>query len=197
MNDEDDATTLDCGRTIEELSAYLDRGRIPFDPRIETCPECLNAIEALERVGQLSRDMIADDAAHLPRPPESWFEGILSAIHSELRSGRSFPIHHPDPRVTITVTEGAVRSLVRATADALDGIYIGRTEIVGDAEIPGAPVHIDLTASVAWGRSIPDLTESLRELVYRVLADHTELNVTAVNVSVEELHGITDPGEPR
>lgn len=194
MND-DDANTLECGRTIEELSAYLEAGRIPFDPHIENCPECLNAIEALERVGQLSRDLIADDAAHLPKPPESWFEGILSAIHSELRAGRSFPIHHPDPRVSITVTEGAVRSLVRASADALDGIYIGRTRIVGDAETPGAPVQIELTASVAWGRSIPELTESLRALVYRVLAQHTELNVTAVNVAVEELHGITSPEE--
>lgn len=195
MTDDDDTNTLDCGHTLEELSAYLQAGRVPFDAHIESCPECLNAIEALERVGQLSRDLIAEDAAHMPRPPESWFEGILSAIHSELRAGRSFPIHHPDPRVTITVTEGAVRSLVRASADALDGIYIGRTRIVGDAETPGAPVQIDLTASVAWGRSIPDLTESLRELVYGVLAQHTELNVIAVNVAVEELHGITESGE--
>ncbi len=193
---DDSMDALDCGRTIEELSAYLESGRTPVDPHIESCPECLNAIEALERVGQLSRDLIADDAAHLPRPPQSWFEGILSAIHSELRAGRSFPIHHPDPRVTITVTEGAVRALVRTSADALDGIYIGRTEIIGDAETPGAPVQIELTASVAWGRSIPDLTASLRELVYRVLAQHTELNVTAVNVAVDELHGITPAGEP-
>lgn len=192
---DDDRDVLDCGRSVAELSDYLERGRVPRDPEIESCPECLNAIEALERVGQLSRDLVADDAAHLPRPPESWFEGILSAIHSELRAGRSFPIHHPDPRVTITVTEGAVRSLVRSTADVLDGIYIGRTRIVGDAETPGAPVEIELTASVAWGRSIPDLTDALRTLVYRVLAEHTELNVTAVNVSVEELHGITAPGE--
>lgn len=186
----DDLSDLECGRTIDELSRYVERGRIPRDPHIESCPDCLNVIEALERVGQLSRDLVADDAERMPRPPESWFEGILSVIHSELRAGRSFPIHHPDPRVTITVTEGAVRSLVRSHADALDGIYLGRTEIVGDAETPGAPVRIELTASVAWGRSIPELTASLRDLVYRVLAEHTELNVTAVDVAVEELHGI-------
>ncbi len=189
MSADDDSSTLDCGRTIDELSSYVEAGRTPRDPHIESCPDCLNTVEALERVGQLSRDLVADDAERMPRPPESWFEGILSVIHSELRAGRSFPIHHPDPRVTITVTEGAVRSLVRASADALDGIYLGRTEIVGDAETPGAPVRIDLTASVAWGRSIPDLTSALRDLVYRVLAEHTELNVTAVNVAVEELHG--------
>lgn len=189
MSADDASSTLDCGRTIDELSSYVEAGRTPRDPHIESCPDCLNAVEALERVGQLSRDLVADDAERMPRPPESWFEGILSVIHSELRAGRSFPIHHPDPRVTITVTEGAVRSLVRSSADALDGIYLGRTEIVGDAETPGAPVRIDLTASVAWGRSIPDLTSALRDLVYRVLAEHTELNVTAVNVAVEELHG--------
>lgn len=187
---DDAVTTLDCGRTIDELSAYVESGRTPRDPHIESCPECLNAIEALERVGQLSRDLIADEASRMPHPPESWFEGILSAIHSELRAGRSFPIHHPDPRVSITVTEGAVRSLVRSTADSLDGIYVGRTRIVGDAETPGAPVVIELTASVAWGRPIPALTEELRRLVYDVLAQHTELNVTAVNVSVEEIHDI-------
>ena len=186
MNDDD---ALECGRSIDELSSYVEAGRTPRDPHIESCPDCLNVIEALERVGQLSRDLVADDAERMPRPPESWFEGILSVIHSELRAGRSFPIHHPDPRVTITVTEGAVRSLVRSSADQLDGIYLGRTEIVGDAETPGAPVRIELTASVAWGKSIPELTASLRELVYRVLAEHTELNVTAVNVAVEELHG--------
>ncbi|WP_248171805.1 MULTISPECIES: Asp23/Gls24 family envelope stress response protein [unclassified Microbacterium] len=187
---DDDPSVLDCGRTIEQLSDYVQAGRLPRDPHIESCPECLNAIEALERVGQLSRDLLEDEAARLPRPPESWFEGILSVIHSELRAGRSFPIHHPDPRVTITVTEGAVRSLVRSSADALDGIYLGRTDIVGDAETPGAPVRIELTASVAWGRSIPELTAALRTVVYRVLAEHTELNVTAVNVAVEELHGL-------
>lgn len=189
---DDDLSALDCGRTIEELSEYVEAGRRPRDPHIESCPECLNAIEALERVGQLSRDLVEDDASRMPRPPESWFEGILSVIHSELRAGRSFPIHHPDPRVTITVTEGAVRSLVRSRADALDGIYLGRTDIVGDAEVAGAPVRIELSASVAWGRSIPELTSALRELVYRVLSEHTELNVTAVDVAVEELHD-TDP----
>jgi uncharacterized alkaline shock family protein YloU len=195
MTEEDAPTTLDCGRTIDELADYLDAGRVPRDPHIETCPECLNAIEALERVGQLSRDLVADDAARLPAPPDSWFERILSTIHSELRAGRSFPISHPDPRVHITVTEGAVRALLRTTGDALDGVYISQTRIDGDAETPGAPVEIHLGASIRWGTSIPELTGQLRRLAYEALEAHTELNVTAVNVTVEDIHGYAPEGQ--
>lgn len=186
MTPHDDA--LDCGTTIDELSDYLDRGRVPADPHIETCPDCLNALEALERVGRLSRDLIDADAAELPPPPESWFERIFTSIQEELRAGRSLPISHPDPRVQITVTEGAVRALLRDSGDAIDGVFISRTEIVGDAETLGAPVEINLTASVRFGTSIQQLTDELRDVAYAALATHTDLNVTAVNISVEDIH---------
>lgn len=182
---------LDCGRTIDELAGYLDAGRTPPDPHIESCPECLNALEALERVERLSRDLIEDDAAHLAPPPESWFERIFATIHEELRAGRSFPISHPDPRVRITVTEGAVRALLRDSGDAINGIFVSRTAIVGDAETPNAPVEINLTASVRFGTSIAQLTDELREAAYTALAAHTELSVTAVNIVVEDIY--TDP----
>ncbi len=185
-HDHDDA--LDCGTTIDQLSDYLDRDRTPRDPHIESCPDCLNALEALERVGRLSRDLIDADAAELPAPPESWFERIFTSIQEELRAGRSLPISHPDPRVQITVTEGAVRALLRDSGDAIDGVFISRTEIVGDAETLGAPVEINLTASVRFGTSIQQLTDELREVAYAALAKHTDLNVTAVNISVEDIH---------
>ena len=195
MSDDKVPDKLDCGRSVEELSAYLEAGRQPYDRDIETCPDCLNAIESLQRVGQLSRDLVAEDAALLPAPPQSWFEGIFSAIHSELRAGRSIPITHPDPRVSITLAEGAVRSLLRSVGDSLDGVFIGRTEIVGDAEIPGAPVQVVLTATVGWGQSIPDVSETLRVKVFEALERHTELNVTAVDVIVEDIHGYTPKDE--
>lgn len=185
-----DAPVLDCGKTLEELNDYLDRGRVPRDPSIEECPSCLNALDALTRVGVLSRDLISEDAAQLPAPPESWFAAIMDTVRTELRAGREFPIRHPDPRVRITVTEGAVRSLLRATGDTIDGLYVGRTEIIGDAEEPGAPVEIRLSASVAWGMPMQELSATLQELVRRVLAQHTDLNVTAVNVTVEDIHGV-------
>ncbi|UOQ59401.1 Asp23/Gls24 family envelope stress response protein [Leucobacter rhizosphaerae] len=193
MTTDETPTALDCGTTIERLTEYLESGRTPVDRHIESCPECLNALEALERVGRLSRDLIADDAARLPATSDGWFERILTTIHSELRAGRSFPISHPDPRVHITVTEGAVKALLRTTGDSLDGVYISRTQIEGDAETPGAPVEINLTASVRFGIPLPELADELRALAHDTLLRHTELNVTAVNIAVEDLHG-TPPG---
>ncbi|WP_322410072.1 Asp23/Gls24 family envelope stress response protein [Microbacterium invictum] len=194
---EDDRVVLDCGKTIEELSEYLDAGRAPYDPDIETCPECLNALDALARVGALSRDLVADDASRLPPPPDSWFDALFATIQAELKAGRSFPIHHPDPRVKITVSEGAVRTLLRATGDALDGVVVGRTQILGKAEIPGAPVEINISASVAYGEPFAAVAGTLRSLVYDALTRHTELNVAAVNVTVEDVHGGRSSKEKR
>ncbi|MFG6404088.1 Asp23/Gls24 family envelope stress response protein [Microbacterium sp. P04] len=184
-----DSVVLECGKTLEEISDYLAADRQPYDASIETCPECLNALDSLERMGELSRSLIASDALHLPPPPASWFGRIMDVVRTEVRAGRSLPVHHPDPRVTITITEGAVRSLVRAVGDGIDGLYLGRIEIEGDAEEPGAPVEIAVTATAAWNVSMPELAAELREAVFAALAQHTDLTVTAVNVAVEDVHG--------
>lgn len=184
----DAGTNLGCGKTIEEISDYVESGRSPYDPEIETCPDCLNALDALERAGRLSRDLVAADAAEMPEPSENWFRGVMTAVRAELRAGRSIPLSHPDPRVSMTVTEGAVQALIRASGDAIDGVFVGHSRIVGDVEVPGAPIAIDITASVAWGTSLPAAAAAVRRAVTDALAQHTELNITAVDVTVEDLH---------
>jgi uncharacterized alkaline shock family protein YloU len=191
------SVTLDCGKTLQELSDYLTADRTPYDPAIETCPECLNELRALARVSSLSRDLIAQDAADLPAPPDTWLQAILSDIHREMRAGRDLPIGHPDPRVRISVTEGAVRALIRDVADDIDGLIVGRCEFLGSVELPGAPVHVHLTASALWGRSVPELSATLRDLVSAALSRHTELNVAAVDVTVADLHGYAPAEEAR
>lgn len=189
--------SLDCGKTIEDLGDYIDAGRSPSDPSIDNCPECRAVMEALERVSRLSRTMISDDAERLPPLPESWYRSVVAAIQTELRAGRSLPISHPDPRVTITVTEGAVRALLRATGDSIDGLFVGKTEIAGDAEVIGAPVEINLSVTVAWGSDFKRLTGQLRTVARDALAQHTELNVRAINILVEDLHGFPPEKDAR
>ncbi|MER7525188.1 Asp23/Gls24 family envelope stress response protein [Microbacterium oxydans] len=181
--------TLDCGKTIEELSDYLSADRIPYDPSIETCPECLNALQALTGVSQLSRDLLAHDAANLPAPPANWMEQIMSTIHDEVRAGRSVPLHHPDPRVILTVTEGALRALIRSVGDTVPGIIIGTCQFDGDVETPGAPIDVTVTASIAWKYPIPEAARELRDAVRDALSTHSHLNIMLINVTVEDLHG--------
>ncbi|MFG6446507.1 Asp23/Gls24 family envelope stress response protein [Microbacterium sp. P07] len=186
------SVVLDCGKTVDDLSDYLAADRQPYDADIETCPECLNALDALERVSALSRSLIERDARELPPPPSTWFDRIMDVVRSEMRAGRSLPVQHPDPRVEVTITEGAVRALVRAVGDAIPGLYVGRVDIVGDAEVADAPVEVSLTATIAWDRSVVESAALLRSAVYEALAQHTDLNVAAVNVTVEDVHGFTN-----
>lgn len=181
---------LGCGKTLDELSVYLEAGRRPYDPVIETCPECLNALDMLSRAGDLSRMLIAGDAVHLSVSGESWFERILSSIRADLRPGRSIPLAHPDPRVAITVTEGAVKTLIRSAGDAVPGVVVGQASITGDVEQVGAPVQIHVTASVAFGVRIPAAAHELRDAIERSVVQHTELALTAVDVTVDDLHRI-------
>ncbi|MFD4420233.1 Asp23/Gls24 family envelope stress response protein [Agromyces sp. NPDC058484] len=187
---------LDCGKTVDELSDYLSRDRIPYDPDIETCPECLNALDALTRVAQLSRDLILEDARTLPPPPDTWFDEIMASISHEMRSGRDLPIQHPDPRVQISVTEGAVRALLRTIGDTIPGVIVGKCELIGDAEQPGAPIEVHLSVSVAWGQHIPELSEQLHQSVRSALRQHTELNVTATHIDITDVHGYVTASAP-
>lgn len=191
---EADSVILECGKTLEELSLYLDAGRLPYDPTVETCPECLNALDMLSRAGDLSRRLIADDAVQLRPDGEGWFEEVLASIRFDLRPGRSIPIAHPDPRVELTVTEVAVKALIRSAGDTVPGAMIGRTSIIGDAELAGAPVRIEVTASVAFGVQIPTAAQDIRRAIGRAVAQHTELAVTAIDVTIDDLHRIPIEG---
>lgn len=182
------ARTLDCGRTVEDLSDYLAADRTPRDAHIESCPECLNALQGLARVSQLSRDLLAQDVADQPAIPESWIKGIMVNIQNEVRAGRSLPLRHPDPRVNLSVTEGAVRALIRSVGDDIRDIVIGRCRLDGDVEEPGASIEVTITASVAWAVPIVPLSALLRSRIFDALERHTELNVTAVNIAIEDLH---------
>ena len=112
----------------------------------------------------------------------------MANIQNEVRAGRSLPLSHPDPRVSLSVTEGAVRALIRSVGDGIPGIVIGRCRLEGDVEELGAPIEVTVTASIAWGESIATTTALLRERIVEALRRHTELNIASVDVVVEDLH---------
>ena len=186
---------LECGRTLEDVSAALDAGTGYSDPHMSRCPYCQNALALLAAPGGFTRALLEADAESLPEPPASWLAGIMDSITRELRSGRSLPIAHPDPQVEVRIDEGAVKALLRSVGDSVDGVVIGSVALTGDVEEPGAPVGIAFTISVAWPRTIPAATAALREAVERAVRQHTELNVTSIDITVVDMHGFGPKGD--
>ena len=176
------------GHTMAELGEYLDRGRTPYDPSIEGSPGCRLALANLTRLAELSTGLLSRQAESEPARDELWIAGLLEIIRAEIVSGRDVPVTHPDPGLRLTLTEAAVRGIVRRAGDTLGGVVMGRCALVGDVGVPGAVVRLDLSCAVEYGLPIEATVERLRARVRAELARHTELVIGAIDVAVDDLY---------
>ena len=176
------------------LADYLDSGRSPRIAAYEDDPEARNALRALEHMRDLGRELVQVEADEADAPGDDFFRGVLSHISRESRAGRDIPLSHPDPSVSLALTEGAVRTLVRQAGDEVPGVLIGRCTLDGDVTVPGAPVRVALTMSVVWGDPLPELAQRVRERVNAALLRHTELRVEGIDVTVVDVQPRPAPG---
>ena len=182
-----DPESLD-GHTVEELSDYLDAGRSPRDPSIEDSPGCVIALDALARLRTATWAMLEAEAAEDAGRDEVWIKNVMENISREARAGRDIPISSVDPAVRLTVTEGSVRGLIRAAGDGVGGAIVGRVRLDGDVTVEGEPIAIDVTASGVFGRNLPRLAQDMRDVIGAALRLHTELNVTSIDVTIQDVH---------
>jgi uncharacterized alkaline shock family protein YloU len=175
------------GHTLEELSAYLDAERAPTNFSIEASPGCQIALTALARLRELTRNVLDVKAAEEPAPPDSWVRGIMDRIALESRAGRDIPIAHPAPTAHLALTEGAVRGMIRAAGDSVPDVITGRCQLDGDITVPGEPITITVDISVAWGANLPDRADQARSAIHEQLVKHTELNVEAIHITVQDI----------
>ncbi|RFA23678.1 Asp23/Gls24 family envelope stress response protein [Subtercola boreus] len=183
------------GHTIDELSDYLEAGCLPFDPSIESSPGCQIAMAALIRLRGVSLSLLETEAIDEPARDDSWVAGILNRIGFEAQAGRSIPVSHPSAQAFLTLTEGAVRGLIRAAGDSVTGVLIGRCRLQGDVTVPGEPITVLVDASVFWGESIPEAAARVREAIYAELLKHTELTIAAIDVVIHDVHLSRSLGE--
>lgn len=176
------------GYTVDDLSAYLDRGRTPAIAAIDDSPECQAMLASMERVGSLARELLAQDVREHPALEEGWLGGLLTSISREVRAGRDIPLASPDPRTSLSITEGAVRELIRAAGDSVDGVLVGSCSVDGDVTTPDAGVRVALTISVVLHSPVQELAESVRQRVYSELLSHTELVIESIDVTVVDVH---------
>ncbi|GAA1537154.1 putative alkaline shock family protein YloU [Microbacterium ginsengiterrae] len=175
------------GHTIEELTDYLDAGRVPADPSIDGSPGCALALDALERLRSLTPDLIARDTEEEPEPDASWVQSILDGIAMDARAGRRIPLTPPDEHADLALTEGALRGIVRAAENAFPGILIGRCRIDGDLTVHDAEVALAVEVSVPFGTRIRQFADELRAEIAARIDAHTALRVTAIDITVQDI----------
>ena len=183
--------TLDCGHSLAELSEYLDTGRIGNPEHLAQCPECQSGLASLRRLSALGHDLLDADVTEAGSGSDDWMQAILGNLRLELRPGRSIPVRGDDPEDLLSETEGAVSALIESIADGLPGTAAGKCRLQGDVTEPGAPITVGVEIAVVFGHPLEERAAALRRELAETLARDTELNVTAIDVT------ITDVLEPR
>ena len=178
--------THDCGRSIEDLSDYLDTGASPDAEHIDYCPQCQARLAGLRSLSAAAKDLFDEDVAATADDDSGWLDGILANLRLETRAGRLIPLRGQGMD-ELTETEGAVIALVRSVGDALGGVLIGRCRLEGEIGTASAPVQVRINVSARYGYPLPTLAQQLRTAVFAELLVQTELNVTAVHVAFTDM----------
>ncbi|GAB3398472.1 hypothetical protein GCM10027515_03750 [Schumannella luteola] len=173
------------GYDLEALSAYADRGRTPAIAAIDGNPECVALLDSIDRLGALTRDLVAEDAAAQPAPDENWIRALLDTISREVRAGRDIPFPGTGEDARYVVTEGAIRQLMRETGDAIDGALVGR---VGLRIVDDARAEVELSISVAAGRRLDPIAAEVRDRVAAALRRSTPLEPDRVDITIDDVH---------
>lgn len=180
------------GHTIEQLSDYLDRGRVPADPSIDDSPEFEIALRGLEGLRRAQQALLEKDLNRESLRDDSWVVSILDNITLEAHAGREIPLTHPSPTARLVVTEGAVRGVLREVGDRMQNLFVGRCVLIGDVTVPGLPITISVDVTVFPGENIPRLADQLRQTMYAALVQYTELVVAAIDITVSDLQALPD-----
>jgi uncharacterized alkaline shock family protein YloU len=87
----------------------------------------------------------------------------------------------------IKVTESALAQIVVRSAEQVDGVRVRRPRRHLEVQIGEGSARVALELAVAYGRVLPDAAREVQERVAAALGTMCEVNVTGVDVSIEEL----------
>ncbi|OII31944.1 hypothetical protein BIU98_09145 [Curtobacterium sp. MMLR14_010] len=179
--------------TLDELADYLDSGRDPVRPEIETDADASAALRRLEQLRVASADLLDADVRAAGAADDDWIARVLASIRTTAHAGRDIPVPDDDPTSRLVVTEGAIRGLVRVLGDALPGVLVRRTRFEGDVTTPGAAIHVEVVVALAADAPLRERADALRELVAAALHEHAPFAVASLTVRVAD---VLIPGEP-
>jgi hypothetical protein len=177
------------GHTLDELAYYLDRGRTPLDPSIESSPTCRIALAGLERLRSMAGPLLEDDAAAAPAS-DRWIDEVIGRISLESRAGRRFAFTGLPAGTEAVVTEGALRGLVRAIGDSVPGLITGRVRFDPDEDAGTIDLAVDV--DVFYGTSIEAAAAEFRRRIATLLPLHAPFAVGALDLRVRDVLEIAE-----
>jgi uncharacterized alkaline shock family protein YloU len=90
---------------------------------------------------------------------------------------------------SIDVTAGALAQIVQRAAESVEGARVRRPRRGLDLRLEDGRARVELELAVRYGIVLPDLARDVQERVADALATMVEVDVEAVDVSIEELEG--------
>jgi uncharacterized alkaline shock family protein YloU len=87
----------------------------------------------------------------------------------------------------VKVTDAALTQIVVRAAETVEGVRVRRPRRHLDIELDGPGARVALELSVAYGAVLPDVGRAVQERVAAALGTMCGVDVTAVDVAVEEL----------
>ncbi len=87
----------------------------------------------------------------------------------------------------ITVTDATLTHIVVQAAESVDGARVRRARRKVGVELDGRRARVELELSVAYGKVLPEVAQDVQVQVADALTRMCGLDVSAVDVTVEEL----------
>jgi uncharacterized alkaline shock family protein YloU len=90
---------------------------------------------------------------------------------------------------SIDVTAGALAQIVQRAVESVDGARVRRPRRGLDLRLDDGRARVELELAARYGTVLPDLARNVQERVAEALSTMVDLDVEAVDVSIEELEG--------
>jgi uncharacterized alkaline shock family protein YloU len=88
---------------------------------------------------------------------------------------------------TITLTDGALTNIIVQSAESVEGARVRRARRKVGVELDGMRARVELELAVVYGRVLPEVAQDVQLRVTDALTQMCGLDVSAVDVTVEEL----------
>jgi uncharacterized alkaline shock family protein YloU len=190
--------SLACGTELASLVDQVADGVPPERPaHQQTCPHCQAALQEINQLWSHVHELTREEIAI----PSGIVERVVRRIVEELRAlGQLVPLEAVVPRLvrhallhgpkgTTRIADRVVAKLIARLVLDLPGVSsLGRTGRAIDVEISGLELTVDLRLVIAYGERIPDLAAKVRAAVIRKVETLTGLEVTEVNLTIDDIY---------